>query len=146
YEQEGHHVEAEIELNPGRANGWLAAFVDRQLFWIRLEGADESSGDKVDKDKEDGHHHKQHHVSDQFSHEFTFRFKVSQLLIGRFQADLPATRKTRIELMPMGDLGLAQLPAQIDFALPHPRWKVNQSRVEVLQLDTQSLQFFLILL
>src|SRR5262249_12237696 len=53
HEQERHHVETQVELDPGAANGRFAALINCQLVCIWLYRTDESSHHQVDEYEED---------------------------------------------------------------------------------------------
>src|SRR5438552_16073837 len=64
----------------------------------------------------------------------------SELLIGHFQSDLTPARKAGIQLVPMRHLRLTQLPAQVHLAFAHHGGKVDESCVEVFNLDAEFLK------
>src|SRR5262249_8608157 len=72
HEQEGHDVEAKIKLDPGTADGRLAAFIDRLLFRVGPGRSNKLAGEQVDEDKADADDEKQQQVRHQTVHEATF--------------------------------------------------------------------------
>ena len=65
HEQQGDDVETQVELNPGAADGRLAALVDRPLLGARLVRPDDLAGDQVDEDEADAHGGEQENVDGQ---------------------------------------------------------------------------------
>ena len=49
------------------------------------------------------------------------------------------SRVPAVELVPPGDLVLAELPAQVDLLAVQDRWEIDQSTLDVLDDDARSL-------
>src|SRR2546430_476761 len=68
-----------------------------------------------------------------------FREKILAFT-GRIDYELRASGEARLDLVPVGDLRLAEAPAQIHLALVHPARKIDQPGVVVFQFDAQALE------
>src|SRR5262245_4310693 len=64
----------------------------------------------------------------------------------RIRHELLPSGEARLQLVPEGNPGLAELPAQVDLAAVHPAGEVDQPGEVVLQFDAQALQLLLVLL
>src|SRR5688500_1403740 len=63
------------------------------------------------------------------------RFRAPSRLVERLAATV-----ARVELVPVVDLVLAELPAEIDLLAPDHRWEVEQSPVDVAEDDPRLLE------
>src|SRR5260370_27712959 len=65
--------------------------------------------------------------------------------VSRDRRQLLPAHETGVQLMPVPDLGLAEPPAQVDFATVDTATEVDQAGEVVLQLHVQLLQLFLVM-
>jgi hypothetical protein len=72
--------------------------------------------------------------------------RLNLLDLARIGHELLPPGEARLELVPVGDLGLAEFPAQVDLPAVHPAGEVDQPREVVLQLDAEVFQFLLVFL
>ena len=61
-EDQGEQVIADVELDPGRADGHFAGFIRRTGAFAGASGADQEGEDIIEEDKPDTHHKEHKHV------------------------------------------------------------------------------------
>ena len=79
HEQQRDHVEAEIELHPGTADGRLAALVDGELFRLRLPRPQEHARHQMHENEADADHQEEQQVDDEqlvLIHEGSYRLSA----------------------------------------------------------------------
>src|SRR5262249_46298889 len=156
-------IEAQVELNPGAANGGLSALVDRQFLGVRPGRSNQLAEHQMEEDKHDTHDQEHEQVTDECGHTNPsvcvssgrvsnpsrstsgwianrscrscprLRARVT-LTLGCVRHQLLTSCEPGVDLMPVGDIRLSHLPAQVNLAVLHPAREVNQPLVGILEL------------